>query len=242
MSHEALVEQREQRLSTKIIAIGLLLIALLSVAVALNHPEPATRNDTTATALANIAGQSRAIFSVHATLIILMILTAVGMNGLTRKLGRESHLTMAAMAMMALSMLSMSMAALVNGFAVPMWASAYPVPLTVESDAAARAILMFASSLNRVFANAAVLLSSFSLLFFGITFAAKHGTWRLVGGLGCLIGLGTLVGLLSGAFVLDYDGFNLTNAGFYIWVGAFAGHVLFAKSEQSSISGSSRAV
>jgi hypothetical protein len=226
-------EQQIQRLPTTIIAVGLLLIALLSIAVAANHPEPSTRHDATATALASIAAQSRAIFSVHATLIILMLLTAVGMNGLTRRLSRESHLTMAAMAMMALSMVSMSMAALVNGFAVPMWASAYPMPLTVESDAAARAILIFASSLNRVFANAAVLLSSFSMLFFGMALVAKQGTWRLVGGLGCLIGTGTLAGLLSGAFVLDYEGFNLTNALLYIWIGAFAGHVLFVKSECS---------
>ena len=224
-------EQQRDKLSTKIFAIGLLIIALISIAVALNHPEPATRNDTTATALASIAGQSRAIFSVHATLIVLMLLTAIGMNGLTRKLSHNSQLSMAAMAAMGLSMLSMSLAALVNGFAVPIWASAYPVPLSPESDAAARAILMFASSLNRVFANAAVLLSSFSLLLFGISFAAKPGALRLVGGLGCMIGLGTLIGLLTGAFILDYRGFNLTNALFYIWIAAFAGYILFAGSE-----------
>lgn len=221
--------QQREKLSTKIIAVGLLLIALLSIAVALNHPEPATRNDTTATALASIAGQSRAIFTVHATLIVLMLLTALGMNGLTRKSSRNSQLTMAAMG---LSMLSMSLAALVNGFAVPIWASAYPVPLSPESDAAARAILMFSSSLNRVFANAAVLLSSFSLLFFGISFVEKRGALRLVGGLGCMIGLGTLVGLLKGAFILDYHGFNLTNALFYSWIAAFAGYIVFAKSER----------
>jgi hypothetical protein len=221
----------KQGLSTKIICIGLLLIALLSIAVALNHPEPATRNDATATALASIAGQSRAIFSVHATLIILMLLTAIGMHGLTRRIGRESHLAMAAMAMMALSMLSMSMAALVNGFAVPMWAAAYPVPLTAQSDAAARAILMFASSLNRVFANAAVILSSFSMVFFGAALLAKQGSWRIVGGLGLLIGAGTMIGLFCGAFVLDYDGFNLTNALLYIWVGGFAGHYLLGNSD-----------
>lgn len=220
-----------QGLSIKIIAIGLVTIALLSIAVALNHPEPATRNDATATALAGIAEQSREIFSVHATLIIFMLLTAVGMNGLTRKLSRDSQLTMAAMVMMGLSLLSMSLAALINGFAVPLWASAYPLPLSPESDAAARAILIFASSLNRVFANAAVLLSSFSLLFFGIVFAAKRGTLRLVGILGCIIGSGSLIGLLSGAFVLDYAGFNLTNALFYIWIAAFGGHVLLARSE-----------
>jgi hypothetical protein len=223
-------EQQEKPLSTKFIAIGLLLIALLSIAVALNHPEPATRNDTTASALASIAGQSRAIFSVHATLVILMLLTAIGMNGLTRIFSRDSQLSMAAMAMMGLSMLFMSMAALVNGFAVPMWASAYPIPLSPESDAAARAILMFASSLNRVFANAAVLLSSFSMLFFGAAFMTQHATLRLVGGLGGIIGLGTLTGLLTGAFVLDYHGFNLTNALLYLWIAAFAGCELFSKS------------
>ncbi len=224
-------EQQRETLSTKIIAIGLLLIALLSTAVAFNHPEPTTRNDATATALASIAGQTPANFSVHATLIVLMLLTAIGMNGLTRKLGRNSQLIMAAMAAMGLSMLSMSLAALVNGFVVPIWASAYPVPLTPESDAAARMILTFASSLNRVFANTAVLLSSLSLLFFGISFAAKQGTLRLVGGLGCMIGLGTVIGLLNGAFILDYDGFNLTNALFYMWIATFASHVLLAKSE-----------
>jgi hypothetical protein len=232
-NNAALIGQQSEKRSSKIIAIGLLLIALLSIAVALNHPEPATRNDTTATALASIAGQSRMIFSVHATLIVLMLLTAIGMNGLTRKSSRNSQLTMAAMTAMGLSMLSMSLAALVNGFAVPIWASAYPVPLSADSDAAARAILMFASSLNRVFASAAVLLSSISLLFFGISFAAKSGALRLVGGLGCMIGLGTLVGLLNGAFILDYDGFNLTNALFYIWIATFAGYTLFEKSERS---------
>ena len=48
-----------------------------------------------------------------------------------------------------------------------------------------------------------------------------------------MIGLGTLIGLLYGAFILDYHGFNLTNALFYIWIAAFAGYTLFAKSEHS---------
>jgi hypothetical protein len=202
--------------SVKIIALGLMLIALLSIAVALNHPEPATRSDATAVALTGIADQSRAIFGVHATLIVLMLLTAIGMHALTRRLAHDRDLGMAAMALMALSMLSMSMAALVNGFAVPLWASNFPMPLTAESEAAARAILMFAASLNRVFANGAVVLSSFSLLLFGVVFVAMSGALRLVGILGLGIGIFTLAGLASGAFVLDYHGFNLTNALFYL--------------------------
>ncbi len=213
-------------LETQVVALGLIAMSVLSIAVALNHPEPATRADATDVALMNIAGERGAIFGVHATLIALMLFTSLGVAHINRRVLGGGSLTTSATGLLAVSMLSMSLAAVVNGLAVPMWAAAYPVPLTPESDAAARAILLFAASLNRVFADMAVLLSSLALGGFGLGLVVRPGVLRWVGLLGLVIGAGVLAGLLGGVFVLDYHGFNLTNAALYLWVASLSAAAL----------------
>ena len=212
------------------IAIGLIILSLLSILVAIQHPEPASRADATTAAIVNIAAQSRDIFGVHATLIAIMAFTAIGVAILNARLPRSGVLSFTAACLLSLSMLSMSLAALVNGFAVPLWAASYPMPLTEATDAAARAILYFASSLNRVFADCAVLLSGFAMMLFGAHMIRQSRLFQVVGAFGLIAGCALLAGLIGGAFVLDYRGFNLANATFYIWLAAFSACFLFNRS------------
>jgi hypothetical protein len=198
--------------------------------VPIQHPEPASRADATTAAIVSIAAQSRNIFGVHATLIAVMALTAIGVAILSPRLPRSGALSLTTSCLLSLSMLSMSLAALVNGFAVPLWAASYPLPLTEATDAAARAILYFASSLNRVFADCAVLLSGFALMLFGSHMARQSRPFQIVGAFGLIAGCGLLAGLVSGALILDYQGFNLANATLYIWLAAFSGCFLFSQS------------
>lgn len=200
--------------------IGLMLvgIGLLSVAVALHHPEPASRGDSTAVALASIAGEAQEIYSVHGTLILLMLLTVLGLREIFRKSGLDGVRLSWGMSLMAIGMTSMSMAAVINGFSIPLFASKYPLPLTPESDAAARAILFLGSSINRVFANIAVLATSASAALIGAAMLKRAGLGRIAGMVGIAVGAISLGGLMLGLFELDYAGFNLTNALLYLWV------------------------
>jgi hypothetical protein len=119
-----------------------------------------------------------------------------------------------------MGMLAMSLAAITNGFAVPLFAIAYPRPLTPESAAGVQAILYFAASLNRSLANLAVVATSLSVGLLSCALWNRVGPSRAIAALGLLISSGSALGLISGWFQLDYTGFNLTNGLLYLWVGA----------------------
>ena len=216
--------------------IGLMLVGIgvLSVAVALHHPEPASRSDTTASALAAIAGEAQEIYSVHGTLILLMLLTVLCLREIFRKSGLDGVKLNWGMSLMVIGMTAMSMAAVINGFSIPLFASKYPLPLTPESDAAARAILMLGSALNRVFANIAVLATSVSSALIGMAMLRQAGLGRIAGFIGIAVGAISLGGLMLGLFELDYAGFNLTNALLYLWVATVGLWTAFGNSVRSS--------
>lgn len=195
----------------------LICISVLSIAIAVQHPAPASASDAAISAVAAILAESAEIYSVHGTLILVMMLTAFGLVETFRTVD-DNFRARFGIGLLIAGMTSMILAALVSGFSLPMFAGAVSGVDYPANDDSVRTVLFFASSLNRVFATLAVLADSAAMLVLAsvLTFRSRIAT--IAGLFGAAAGLFSVLGLFFAWFEMDYSGFNLSNTLLYIWV------------------------
>jgi hypothetical protein len=102
----------------------------------------------------------------------------------------------------------MTSAAVINGFALGLFAGRYPDVAPAQTAAMASSINM-AGSISAVWAGIGAVSTSAAILAWSSLLVGRAGSLRIIGGAGIALGLATIAMLVSGTLILDVHGFLL---------------------------------
>jgi hypothetical protein len=194
---------------------GLLLVsALLSMFVLAHHP--ITGAHDLAGMLRSLERQAAMIEAVHGSLILLFLIMLLGYCGFCRRLGLARPLVTAGLIAFCVGTFAMITAAMINGFAVPDFASAYQDP-SPDRTAAVAATLRMSWALNQAMAGLGVIAWSAAILLWSAVLV-RGPTWsRATGLFGMAAALAVAGALLGGWVTLEVGGFMAVVAVLTAW-------------------------
>jgi len=186
----------------KISGAALLAGALATLVVMGLHP--------TAHDLMGEAGRSAARLNllVHAMAIASCPVLFFGALGLNRRFPPDQGWASGAIVFWGFALVGVMCAALASGLIAPK-----VIEWITSGDEANRqtyhALLAYNGQVNQAFAKVHVAMSSVAILFWSIAIITTRAFARPIGWLGCVVGVGVLVGLFSGYITLDVHGFGV---------------------------------
>jgi len=205
-----------QRTDKESATFGWMLVggAILATAFALIHPE-LTRRDLAGVLQQMTAG---AVFNgwVHGILIALYLVQVAGFYGLSRQLGFGRPLVVVAMVFYVAGVLAMMGAAVINGFALSMFAGRY-VHFAPDHAAAIGASINLAGSVSATWAGIGATATSAAITAWSCAMLNRSSTVRAIGGFGILLGIATVAILVTGTLILNVHGFLLLVVTQAIW-------------------------
>lgn len=195
---------------------ALILIAAPLLAMVFMAMHPSVQAHSTAEAFAEMAREAAVNRIVHSILIALLALHVVGFWVLLDRLGRERLVTMAGFMAYALGFAAQTGAAIVNGLTVTSYQLRFANAPLEQMDLA-RNVLTFAWSLNQACAQVGVVATSVAILCWSTVMMRKTGAWRVLGGLGVLVGLAPALGVMAGVWTLNVAGFGAIIVAQSVW-------------------------
>lgn len=196
--------------------IGWILIvsAILAVGFAMIHPQ-LTAHELTAVLRQMEAG---AVFNgwVHGILMALYVVLVSGYLGFSRHLGLHKPLISLAMLAYGFGAVAMMGAAVINGFALGLFAERYTHIRPDQLNAVAASINAM-GSISGTWAGVGAVASSMAILLWSVELLQLRGAWRATGAIGIGIGAITSIMLMSGTLILDVHGFLLLVLSQSIW-------------------------
>jgi hypothetical protein len=162
---------------------------------------------------------------IHGVLIALYLCIAVGFTGLTRRLGFQRPAATAGLVFYLAGTLAMASAAVINGFALGIFAGRYP-NVSADQTAALASSINMAGSISGVWAGIGAVGSSTAILAWSSLLVRRGGGLRLIGVGGILLGLATIAMLVSGTLILNVHGFLLLVVSQAVWTIAIGAALL----------------
>lgn len=197
-------------------AYGWLLVAasVLATGFAFVHPQ------LTSNKLADVMREmaAGAVFNgwVHGILIALYLCLVAGFVGLARRLGPHRLTVVLGLVFYSAGVLAMISAAVVNGFALAIFASRHP-EVRPQDVASLASSINIAGSMAAVWAGIGAVATSAAILAWSTNLAVRPGALRILGAFGILLGVATIAMLVSGTLVLNVHGFLLLVVSQAVW-------------------------
>jgi hypothetical protein len=197
-------------------AYGWLLVvgSILATCFAFAHPHLSSRE--LAPVIRELAAGATFNGWIHGSLIALYLCVATGFVGLTRRLGFERPAATAGLVFYVAGTLAMMGAAVINGFALGLFAGRYS-SVTPDKVAALGSSINMAGSISAVWAGIGAVGTSAAILAWSSLLVRRSGGLRVIGGAGILLGLATIAMLVSGTLILDVHGFLLLVVSQALW-------------------------
>jgi hypothetical protein len=188
--------------------------SILATGFAFIHPQLSSRE--LAPVMRELAAGATFNGWVHGVLIALYLVIATGFAGLTRRVGFERPAATAGLVFYVAGTLAMTGAAVINGFAVGIFAGRYSEVRPDQTAALGSAINM-AGSIAGVWAGIGAVATSAAILAWSTLLVRRGGSLRVIGGSGIFLGLVTIAMLVSGTLILNVHGFLLLVVSQAIW-------------------------
>ncbi|HEY5712852.1 MAG TPA: hypothetical protein VIT38_13240 [Allosphingosinicella sp.] len=198
-------------------AFGWMLVvgAVLSTGFAMVHPHVSS-HELDSVLAEMVAGATFNGF-VHGSLLALMIVLVAGFLGLSMRLGIGWPTVTLAMASYLLGALAMAGAAVINGFALGIFAGRYDGAVRPDQVAAVSASFNMAGSIAATWAGIGAVGMSAAIALWSVRLVALGGAQRILGALGLVIGIAAAGMLISGTLVLNVHGFLLLVMAQSLW-------------------------
>lgn len=182
----------------------MVLASILALGFAMIHPQLSARD--LPGVLREMAAGAAFNGWVHGILIALYVILAAAFYGLSRRLGLDRPAVALGMISYAFGAMAMAGAAVINGFALGLFASRY-ADIRPEQFAAVGASFNLAGSIAMIWAAVGAVALAAAVAAWSLRLAVSAGTNRAIGLSGLVIGLGAIVLLVSGQLILDVHGF-----------------------------------
>src|SRR4051812_20441625 len=184
----------------------LLIGPILATGFAFVHPQLNSHDLTSV--MSELAAGATFNGWVHGALIALYLCIATGFVGLSRRLGFERPAATAGLVFYSAGTLAMMGAAVINGFALGIFAGRYP-DFGPDKAAALASSINMAGSIAAVWAGIGAVATSAAILAWSWLLVTRAGGLRIIGGAGLALGLATIAMLVSGTLILNVHGFIL---------------------------------
>ena len=188
--------------------------AVLTLAFAFIHPQ--IRSHDLAGVLREMAAGAAFNGAVHGTLLALYMVLVAGFYGLSRRLGLGRPAVALGMTFYVAGAVAFIGAAVINGFALATFAGRYG-DIAPDQVAAVSAAFNLAGSIAATWAILGAAATSAAIAAWSLALVGKGGAERIIGGLGLLLGLATIVLVVTGTLLLDVHGFLLLVASQSLW-------------------------
>lgn len=188
--------------------------SILATGFAMMHPQLSSHE--LGSMMRELAAGARFNGWVHGVLIALYFCIATGFVGLTRRLGFERPAAAAGLVFYVAGTLAMTGAAVINGFALGIFAGRYPKVSPDQSAALGSAINM-AGSISAVWAGIGAVATSAAILAWSSLLLRRENGLRLIAVGGIVLGLATIAMLVSGILILNVHGFLLLVVSQAVW-------------------------
>lgn len=178
------------------------------------------------------AGQSAARVNllVHTLAIASCPVLFFGALGLNRRFPPDHGWATGAIVFWGFALVGVMCAALASGLIAPKL-----IEWMTSGDEANRqtyhALLAYNGQVNQAFAKVHVAMSSVAILFWSIASITTRAFARPIGWLGCVVGVGVLVGLFSGHITLDVHGFGVVILLQAAWLTSVGAQMMWSRSE-----------
>jgi hypothetical protein len=208
----------------KISGVALIAGALATLVVMGFHP--------TAHDLLGEAGRSAARVNllVHAMAIASCPVLFFGALGVNRRFPSDQGWATGAIVFWGFALVGVTSAALASGLIAPQLIS-----WITSGDEANRplyhALLAYNGQVNQAFAKVHVAMSSVAILLWSIAIITTRAFARPIGWLGCVVGVGVLVGLFSGYITLDVHGFGVVILLQAAWLFSVGARMIWSRTE-----------
>lgn len=211
-----------QQLNEESANFGWMLVggSILATGFALIHPE------ITSSDLVGVLQQmaAHAVFNgwVHGILIALYLVQVAGFCGLSRHLGLGRPIVVLALVCYFAGVLAMMGAAVINGFALSMFAGRY-VHFAPDHAAAIGSSINLAGTISGTWAGIGAAATSAAIVAWSCAMLKRSGVGLMIGGWGIVLGIATAAMLITGTLILNVHGFLLlvvTQTVWTIFVGA----------------------
>ena len=204
--------------------------AILAVGFAMIHPQ------ITAHQLTDVLKQmaAGALFNgwVHGILMALYLLLVSGFVGFSRVIGIDKPLVSLAIVADAFGAVAMMSAAVINGFALGLFAERYAAIRPGQYISVAASINVL-GSLSGSWAVVGAVATSTATLLWSAELVKLHNAWRMIGLAGIVIGMATSVLLVAGLLILNVHGFLLLVMSQALWTVAVGTQMVRAERNQS---------
>jgi hypothetical protein len=192
----------------------LAIAAALSLAFAMVHPQ--VHGHDLAGVFAQLREGARFNSWVHGILMALAMVLVAGFAGLSRRLGFGRPEVTLGLTFYAMGTMAMMGAAVINGFALSIFAGRYDAGIAGQ-EAALGAAFNLAGSIAATWAAVGAAGMSGGILAWSLRLVALPGSARIVGAGGILLGLATIALLVAGVLILNVHGFLLLVLSQTIW-------------------------
>lgn len=190
--------------------LGGILIACAVLSIALMAHHPVAHGDGPEARLRSLQAVASFASFVHGGLIVMLIAAALVLGEFARRFA-----TRIGFHLYALGCVLLVLAALINGFVVPAFATA-----TGEASEATAAVLSFAWQFNQVLARTGTLALALAIVCWSLSLWREGARWRLVGAIGLFGGGALAIALASHALDLHVTGMLVGLAVIAIWQAA----------------------
>lgn len=205
------------RSETYLVTNGWILIigSILAVGFAMIHPQ--LNSDQLSAVLKQMAAEAQFNGWVHGILMALYLVLVSGFAGFSRSLGADKPLVSLAMVAFAGGAVAMIGAAVINGFALGLFAERYAA-IRPEQYISVTASINALGSLSGTWAGVGAVASSAAILLWSIELLKLHNVWRAIALAGIAIGATSFVMLVTGKLILNVHGFLLLVLSQSIWI------------------------
>jgi hypothetical protein len=183
----------------------LLVATFLEILAMAHHPSAGTPD--TAQAVQEIARLAKLSALVHGVLMGLMLLVAYSFSEFALRRGLKGSLIRAGTIAYGAGTIVMLGAALVSGFVFSDLASLTPHVTAVDLQINEQ-LFILCRVLNRTCANFGVVAMSAGIGFWSVDLLRESGPHRMVGALGCIVGVFPVFALVCGLIHLDVHGMS----------------------------------
>ena len=197
-------------------AYGWLLVASSILATGFAFMHPHLTSSELAAVMRELAAGARFNGWIHGVLIALYLGIATGFVGLTRRLGFERPAATAGLVFYVAGTLAMTGAAVINGFALGIFAGRYAA-VPPDHIAGIGSAINMAGSIAAVWAGIGAAATSAAILAWSSLLVGRRGGLRVIGGGGILLGLATIVMFVTGTLILNLHGFLLLVVSQAVW-------------------------
>ena len=189
-------------------AYGWILIVapILATGFAMIHPSLNTHEITSV--LNNLNAGATFNGWVHGSLIGLYMILVAGFYGFSRHLGLERPLVVMALVAYTFGAFAMLGAAVVNGFALSLFAERY-AGAQPDQFIAIKASINALGSISETWAGIGAVASSAAIALWSVALLLQAVQSRAIGTFGVLLGIATAAMLVTGTLILNVHGFLL---------------------------------